>query len=115
MRSVGVDSRLAAHRSGRGVASRLVPLGLDGLGFRYGDDRSYASAVAGHVGDPAADGGLVQDIGQRGPQFTDPDLDTCGRRHTPIVAEVRKGTSVYTTRVGWTCAKAAPDQQKKPP
>lgn len=99
----------------RGVASRCVPPCLDGFRLRYGHDRAHASAVAGHVGDPASDSGLVQHLGQGSPQFADADLNTRGRRHTPIVAEVRKGTLVYTFGVGSERAKAAPDRQMKPP
>lgn len=87
MRSVG---------SLRRVTSWRVPSRLDGFCLRYGHDRANAPAMAGHVGDPASYRGLVQDLGQGSPQFADADLNTCGRRHTQMVAPIHLSPLVYT-------------------
>lgn len=69
---------------------------LDRLGLGHGNDRRDAAAPTRDVGDPAADGGFVQDLGQLGAQFADTELGACVRRHTPMVAVVHSGTLVYT-------------------
>lgn len=73
---------------------------FNALGDGHRDDRGHAPPPAGHVGDPASDGGLVQDFGQLGPQFADADLSACVRGHTPMVAAVHVRTQVYTRDYG---------------
>lgn len=80
--------------SGLGLLPRL-----DGLRLGHRHDRGNATAMAGDVRDPAPNGGLVQDFGQRRTELADSNLTTCGRRHTHMVTEVHLGTHVYTNLV----------------
>lgn len=94
-------------RSGLG-GLRLLPC-LDGLCLDHGDDRGHAPAVARDVRDPAADGGVVDGLGQPRAQFAEPLLGTCGRRHTRMVTEDHMRTHVYTNLVGCGTGEAHSD------
>jgi hypothetical protein len=96
MGSVGIRARVA----GGGFLGRVAPLPLDGFRVGDGNDRPYSPAVAGHVGDPAAHGGVIQDIGQRRAQVANPNLNARGRRHTHMLAVVHESTLVYTRGMG---------------
>lgn len=86
-------------------ARSLLPC-LDGLRLGHRNDRGHAPAMAGDVRDPAPNGGLVQDLGQRGAKLADSNLTTCGRRHTHMVTEVHLRTHVYTNLVGSEAGEA---------
>lgn len=80
---------------------------LDGLGFGHRNDRGQAPAMARDVRDPAADGGVVDGLGQPRAEFAEPLLGTCGRWHTHIVTEDHLGAYVYTNLIGCEAGEAA--------